>query len=141
MIQGAHKGYIPVKVARSAFGTDDKGSHCPCRGCRSFNLAAGEHEHKLTALWESAFQKLSLTCRHRLTREQWSDLLLEWHRARGHTTYIATLKLVNWKLLPWFLTILADPECRIARAGAAKILEQFDQNPDKAGNGSLTSLP
>ena len=95
VIQEAHKGYIPVKVARSAFGTDDKGSHCPWRGCRSINLAAGEHEHKLTALWESAFQKLSLTCRHRLTRKQWSDLLLVWHRARGHTTFIATLKLVN----------------------------------------------
>ena len=84
--------------------------------------------------------QLTLRWRAKLAPEQWAALLADFHRAKAHVVYVATLKLECWQKLPWYACILGHADEQVAREGSRRVLELFAACPLEAANHRLTLL-
>ena len=108
MLQSKYNGaHVPIVVLRCEFGERAADMHghvsCPMRGRRAPELAAGQLWRFLDAAWQSALSTLAVDCRQSLSAAQWSELFIEFARGKSHCSYILTMKLHNWTVLPWLL--------------------------------------
>eukprot|EP00969_Alexandrium_andersonii_P097976 4325299-Alexandrium_andersonii.AAC.1 len=114
------------------------GLACPCRGCKAPELAARAVFDVLEQAWQHALGDLILKCRHLLTPESWAKVIGEMERGKHHVHFILLLKLQHWQELPWVLCILAHSSSEVARAGAAQILQKYDEVPEAVCHHRLT---
>eukprot|EP00969_Alexandrium_andersonii_P077401 3412977-Alexandrium_andersonii.AAC.1 len=97
-------------------------ARCPMRGKRAPDLATGEVWRFLETAWNSAFADLTVECVSVLSAMQWAALVQDYNRGKAHCTYVLTLKLQPWSLLPWLLCGLSHPREALAREVGARAL-------------------
>ena len=100
---------------------------CPLAGLRAFELANGEAQKQVQAFAALSHEQVLLELEH-LSETDTSALLEDFEL--GRATIAATLanKLQHWKVLPWSLVLLGDPDVQKARQAATTFLEEFDSS-------------
>lgn len=133
--------YVPIERRKAEFGEfADSGNYlsCPNRGCNAPEFADGMVFDFLEAQFQQVLANLAVRWKSQLSEIDWSELLLEFSKGKSHLAYVLTVKLQNWRELPWFLCVLAHVSEDRARVGASQILEKFDSCSAAAANHRLT---
>jgi len=105
------------------------GKRCPANGCRAPELAAGELQDYLQALWDvNVADMLSVpSCRGPLAEPDRAILVADLEKAKAHITLQLSNKLAYWLTLPHILCGLAHFDETVARKCGAKALLQWQE--------------
>ena len=114
---------------------------CPMAGCHAPDLAHDWVERKLEEIWAAQETKLGtyvvVEGAQMLSPDSWTILINDFNNAKAGLTAILVLKNCYWKQLPWFFAILANGCEEVARQGAAKLIDMFEEDPTEAAHSPI----
>lgn len=135
-----------LQLCRRSLGLDRPGSNpgdghrygpCPLAGKRAVELAKGVFQEEFAETAKSYLVTV-MECCSGLSGE---DLLLvvdDFEHGHAHMWEVVTLKMQQWRVLPWKLVALADWDGARLQATAKEILTEFSQCDDQAKHHRIT---